>query len=79
MTRRRPGRRLWLVILSEPMALPYHGRHDDSQLFFGLFEVAKSALSEAEPRTELDENWFWQVAGRYKVGLAPQPGRSISL
>ncbi|WP_143534007.1 hypothetical protein [Rhizobium sullae] len=51
--------------------IAYHGRHDDTELCFALFEPVRSAVSMAERRTDLDANRFWQVAGRYKIGLAP--------
>ncbi|MET3595131.1 hypothetical protein ABID26_004543 [Mesorhizobium shonense] len=26
---------------------------------------------EAERRVDLDQDWFWRLAGRYGVGVAP--------
>lgn len=51
--------------------IAYHSRHDDTQICFALFERITSAVMERERRTDLDENWFWQVAERYRVGLVP--------
>ncbi|WP_165928332.1 hypothetical protein [Rhizobium sullae] len=64
----------WSKALSgHPVAadgIAYHGRHDNTELCFALFEPVRSAVSTAERRTDLDANWFWQMAGRYKIGLA---------
>lgn len=51
--------------------IAYLARHDDSQLCFAIFDRAGAALSEVERRIDLDMDWFWEIAMRYRVGLAP--------
>ncbi|UVK35796.1 RES family NAD+ phosphorylase (plasmid) [Mesorhizobium sp. AR10] len=51
--------------------IAYNARHDDEELCYALFDRCKDALFEAEKVSELDQEWFWRLAGRYKVGLAP--------
>jgi len=48
---------------ARPDGVAYYARHDDEALCY--------ALKEAERRTDLDQNWFWRLARRYKIGLAP--------
>lgn len=51
--------------------IAYHARHDDTELCYALFERSGGALAEAERQVDLDQDWFWQIAERYGVGLAP--------
>jgi hypothetical protein len=51
--------------------IAYHARHDDEALCYAIFDRAREAVSEIERRTELDRDWFWQIAQRYGVGIAP--------
>lgn len=49
--------------------IAYHGRHDDTQICFALFERGASGCW-AGSAGRISMNWFWQVAKRYRVGLA---------
>jgi hypothetical protein len=51
--------------------IAYTARHDDAALCFAIFERAADALYERSRRTELDSDWFWDIAEPYGVGLAP--------
>jgi RES domain len=51
--------------------IAYNARHDDEELCYALFDRCKGALFEAETVSELDQEWFWRLASRYKVGMAP--------
>jgi hypothetical protein len=51
--------------------IAYHARHDDEQLCYGFFDRACESIALAEREANLDVDWFWRLAGRYKVGLAP--------
>src|SRR5258708_38750452 len=65
----------WSKALSEHPkradGIAYYARHDDEALCYALFDRARDALVETERRTDLDQDWFWQLAMRYKVGMAP--------
>lgn len=49
----------------------YHARHDDTELCYALYERASDAIVEAERQHDLDRDWFWRLADRYRVGLVP--------
>ncbi len=49
----------------------YHARHDDTELCYALFDRAANAITEVERTIDLDQDWFWRLAERYGVGLAP--------
>ncbi|WP_244553078.1 RES family NAD+ phosphorylase [Bradyrhizobium erythrophlei] len=49
----------------------YYARHDDEALCYAIFDRARSAVNEVERQTDLDQSWFWKLAQRYKVGMAP--------
>lgn len=49
--------------------ISYRARHDDGEICYALFDGVK--VSEVERRLELDEDWFWRIADRYRVGLSP--------
>ena len=51
--------------------IAYNARHDDEALCYALFERAARALREAARKTDLDQDWFWDIAEPYGVGLAP--------
>jgi hypothetical protein len=51
--------------------IAYHARHDDEALCYAIFDRARDAFVETERRTDLDQDWFWRLAMRYKVGMAP--------
>ena len=51
--------------------IAYHSRHDDDELCHAVFGHVGSAIVEVRREIDLDRNWFWQLAERYGVGLAP--------
>jgi hypothetical protein len=51
--------------------ISYHARHDDEALCYAIFERASGALREASRETNLNQDWFWDIAETYGVGLAP--------
>ncbi|MGO8800973.1 MAG: RES family NAD+ phosphorylase [Roseiarcus sp.] len=51
--------------------IAYYARHDDEELCYALFERAPEPVEVAEREAVLDVDWFWRLADRYGVGLAP--------
>ncbi|MCP1852999.1 MULTISPECIES: RES family NAD+ phosphorylase [Bradyrhizobium] len=54
-----------------PDGIAYYARHDDEGLCYALFDRALSSVREIDRQTNLDQDWFWRLAQRYRVGLAP--------
>lgn len=65
----------WSMALSKhPVTadgIAYYSRHDDEELCFAIFDRAGSAIVEVTRETDLDQDWLWETAERYGVGLAP--------
>ncbi len=65
----------WSIALSKhPIkadGIAYHSRHDDDEMCFGLFDSAIGSFVEVMREIDLDQNWFWELADRYSIGLAP--------
>jgi hypothetical protein len=51
--------------------IAYHARHDDQEVCYALFDRAADRVTEESRTVDLDDNWFWKIAGTYNVGLAP--------
>lgn len=51
--------------------IAYYARHDDEQLCYALFDHSAAHISVSETHTELDTDWFWQIANHYNLGIAP--------
>jgi hypothetical protein len=52
--------------------IAYHARHDDEAMCYAIFDRARLAVTEIERETNLvDQDWFWQLAQKYRVGMAP--------
>lgn len=51
--------------------IAYYARHDDEALCYAIFDRASAGVTEVERNPNLDQDWFWQLALRYKVGMAP--------
>ena len=51
--------------------IAYRCRHDDSEIGYALFDRSAEAITEETRLTELDQDWFWQAALGYGVGLSP--------
>ncbi len=54
-----------------PDGIAYTARHDDEALCYALFDAATDPVTEISRETDLDQDWFWRLAGPYGVGLAP--------
>jgi hypothetical protein len=51
--------------------IAYNARHDDEALCYALFDAIPVPVAEINHKTDLDQDWFWQIAEPYGVGLAP--------
>lgn len=54
-----------------PHGIAYYARHDDEGLCYAIFDRARGSVREIDRATDLDQDWFWQLARRYRVGIAP--------
>lgn len=52
-------------------SIAYHAQHDDEALCYAIFDPARGAVIEVDRSIDLDQDWFWRLALRYKVGLSP--------
>lgn len=51
--------------------IAYYARHDDEALCYAIFDRARASVIEIGRDSNLDQDWFWQLALKYKVGMAP--------
>ena len=51
--------------------IAYYARHDDEALCYAIYDHATAAVVEEHRETQLDGDWFWDIAELYGVGLAP--------
>lgn len=51
--------------------IAYTARHDDQALCYALFDRVAGDLEQIAIERDLDQDWFWELAERYGVGLAP--------
>lgn len=51
--------------------IAYNARHDDEALCYALFDRGPSAVDEVHREEDLDQNWFWELAEPYGVGMPP--------
>ena len=51
--------------------IAYTAHHDDEALCIALFDRASDALTEVERRLDLDQEWFWELAELYGIGIPP--------
>ena len=51
--------------------IAYYARHDDEALCYAIFDRASASIAELGRETNLDQDWFWKLALKYKVGIAP--------
>lgn len=52
--------------------IAYRARHDDQELCYAIFDRARSRLAESSREANLNQDWFFRIADRYGVGLAPE-------
>jgi hypothetical protein len=55
----------------QPDGVAYNSRHDDEALCYAIFERASLYIEEHSRETDIDQDWFWQIAERYGFALAP--------
>jgi hypothetical protein len=51
--------------------IAYTARHDDEAVCYALFDGRATFVEEISRQTDLDQDWFWQIAEPYGVGIAP--------
>jgi hypothetical protein len=56
---------------TRPDGIAYRARHDDDAFCYALFGRGPVAVREVSRDMSLDQDWFWDIAHRYGVGLAP--------
>lgn len=56
---------------AEADGIAYTARHDDRAMCIALFDRARTCIAEVDRKTDLDRDWFWQLAETYGIGLAP--------
>lgn len=49
--------------------IAYRGRHDDNEVCCAIFSDASAAIVEIDRTESINEDWFWQIAEPYGVGL----------
>lgn len=54
-----------------PAGIAYTARHDDAELCYGLFEETTPSVEVLKCETNLDVNWFWELAAIYRLGRTP--------
>ncbi len=57
---------------SRPDGIAYRSRHDDDAICYAFYDHNRLALTQDRSFTDLEaEDWFWEHAERYGVGVAP--------
>lgn len=51
--------------------IAYHARHDDQEVCYAFFDRAADCLADESRTAALDDDWFWEIAEIYHIGLAP--------
>jgi hypothetical protein len=54
-----------------PDGIAYNARHDDEALCYALFDTTPICVEEEAWFTDIDQDWFWEMAEMYGVGIAP--------
>lgn len=52
--------------------IAYNARHDDDEVCYAIFERSKAKIAEASRDTNLDQDWFYEIAEHYGVAIAPE-------
>lgn len=52
-----------------PDGIAYTARHDDEALCYALYDHKPTYVEEVSRDINLDQDWFWEMAERYGVGL----------
>ncbi len=56
---------------TKPDGIAYTARHDDEAVCYALFDHSPAPVVEESRNMDIDQDWFWQVAEGYDVGIAP--------
>jgi hypothetical protein len=56
-----------------PDGIAYRSRHDDDQIAYAIFDRARSKLVIRHREADLDQDWLYELANHYKVGVAATP------
>ena len=56
---------------STPDGIAYTARHDDEALCYALYDDPPPCVVEATREIDVDQDWFWDLAEMYSVGLTP--------
>jgi hypothetical protein len=51
--------------------IAYRARHDDDEICYAIFDRAEDRIEEAAREPNLDQDWFYELADHYGIGLAP--------
>ncbi len=51
--------------------IAYRARHDDAEICYALFDRCSREVVIVDQTLDLNVDWFWDLADRYGVGLAP--------
>jgi len=55
----------------QPDGIAYNARHDDETMCYALFDLAPPCVEEESRHADIDQDWFWEIADLYHVGIAP--------
>src|SRR5262249_43966467 len=53
-----------------PDGIAYTARHDDTAFCYALFDRRPRCVRMHSRFDDLDQDWFWELAGDYGIGLA---------
>lgn len=56
---------------TKPDGIAYRARHDDDQLCYAIFDGDGTSMSVGARDLNLEQDWFYALAGRYGIGAAP--------
>lgn len=54
-----------------PQGIAYSGRHDDEAVCYALFDRGSVCVAESSRIVDVAQDWFWELANKYGVGIAP--------
>lgn len=56
---------------TRPDGIAYRARHDDDAICYAIYDRGASPLREETREMDIDQDWLWELADLYGVGLAP--------
>lgn len=70
-----PNAQSWsLELYGHPLnadGIAYTSRHDPHEICLAVFDRAAHAIREIKRETNLDDDWFWELADAYEMGQPP--------